>query len=63
MELPSLLILVSLLVSLPALVYMSKHPQAKGEPYGARPRKFLMISVFLTFCFVLAAGFIMFVRP
>lgn len=39
MQLGDLLLVVSVLVSMPVLVYIGKHPQAKGEPLD-RTHKF-----------------------
>lgn len=63
MGLADLLWWVSLLVMLPAFVYIAKHPHRKGEPYGRELKKFLWISVFLSAGFLLAAGFVTFASP
>jgi TRAP-type uncharacterized transport system fused permease subunit len=62
MQLADLLWRVSLFVSLPAFVYIAKHPLAKGERYG-REHKLLWISIFLSAVFLLAAGFVQFASP
>lgn len=62
MQLADLLMWVSLFVSLPAFVYIAKHPHRNGEPYG-RGHKLLWIWIFLSAGFLLAAGFVQFASP
>jgi hypothetical protein len=62
-QLANLFILLSLLVSLPTLAYLRKHPNTKGRPYIGRPRELMMTSIFLSACCLLVAGFLMFSRP
>lgn len=57
-----LLIVVAVFLAVPTVVYMAKHPHARGEPFD-RPQKLMMISLFLSFCFMVAAGFPIFARP
>ncbi len=62
-QLANLLILLSLLVSLPTLAYLRKHPHTKGKPYTGKPRKLMMTSIILSACCLVVAGFLIFSRP
>jgi hypothetical protein len=57
-----LLIVVAVFLAVPTVVYTAQHPPAKGKPFD-RPHKLMMIPLFLSFCFMVAAGFPMFARP
>jgi hypothetical protein len=59
-QLGMLLMTVSDLAFIAGVVYVAKHPQPKGEPYG-REHKLLWTSLFVSFCCTIAAGFAMFV--
>ena len=45
-----------------SLVYLGKHPRTKGEPLD-RKQRLMMIPLFLNFCLLAIAGFLMFARP
>lgn len=60
--LSNLLIVVAVILALPAVVYMAKHPPAKGEPFD-RTHKLMMIPFVLSFCCMVAAGYPMLTRP
>lgn len=61
MQLGDLVLIVSVLVTMPVLVYIGKHPQAKGEPID-RTHKLLMIPLLLALCGVIIAAFLMSAR-
>lgn len=43
------------------LAYINKHPHTRGEPF-TKTDKLMMIPLFLSFCCLLAGGFLMFSR-
>lgn len=61
MESANLLTMVATLLTLTTLVYLTKHPPAKGEPFS-RTQKLMMVPVFLGICLLITAGFLMFAR-
>lgn len=61
-ELSNLLLLVSLLVSVPCFVYGFKHRDRKGEPFG-KERKLLWTSILLSAGFLVAALVVSFASP
>lgn len=61
MQLGDLVLIVSVLVTMPVLVYIRKHPQAKDEPLD-RTHKLLMIPLLLSLCGVIIAAFLMSAR-
>lgn len=61
MQLVDVVLIVSVLVTMPVLVYIGKHPQATGEPID-RTHKLLMIPLLLSLCGVIIAAFLMFAR-
>lgn len=61
MELRDLLTMVASFLILPTLVYFGKYPHAKGDPFS-RTEELMMIPLFLSFCCLLAVGFLMFAR-
>jgi hypothetical protein len=48
------------LAFLVAVVYVVKRPPSEGEPYGDKERRFLLTSMFVSLCFVIAAGVALF---
>lgn len=59
MQLAILLIVIAILLALPSIVYIAKHPQAKGEPPG-RTRILMWVSYLLSFCCMVAAASVLF---
>jgi hypothetical protein len=53
-QLANLLMLVSLLVSVPCFVYGFRHPHRQGEPYGFKEHKPLWIWLLLSAGFLVA---------
>lgn len=62
MELANLLIMVSVLLGAITMVYLTKHPPIKGEPYSGK-QKLMMIPFLLGVCCTVAASFLLFTRP
>lgn len=62
MGLADLLNVLGTVLTLLTLIYFSKYPHARGEPYS-RTQKLMVIPVFLGIFCLLVAGFLMFARP
>jgi hypothetical protein len=62
MPLVDLLTMLGTVLTLLTLIYLSKYPHSKGEPYS-RTQKLMVIPVLLGICCLLAAGFLMSARP
>lgn len=62
MRLPNLLTMVAGVLILISLIYLGKHPHAKGEPLD-RTQRLMMIPLSLSFSLLAVAGFLMFARP
>lgn len=61
MELVNLLLMVGVLLGAITMVYMTKNPQAKGEPFG-RTRTLMQIPMFMSACCLIAAIFLFLTR-
>lgn len=61
MQLANLLTMVAGVLIMASLIYLGKHPRAKGEPLDRTQRR-MMIPLFLSFCLLAIAGFLMFAR-
>jgi hypothetical protein len=62
MRLPNLLTMLAGALILISLIYIQKHPRAKGEPLD-RTQRLIMIPLSLSFSLLAIAGFLMFARP
>lgn len=62
MYLPNLLMMVGVLLGAVTMVYLMKNPAPKGEPYSSK-QKLMMIPFFLSVCCLVAATFLLYIRP